>query len=108
MGSIATTAKGETCLGYSISSATTYPSIGVVARRGRSNHMNVREVVAFDGNIEGHVQTRTSRWGDYSAMAIDPVDDTCWYTQEHAKPNSFIGEQFGWATKIIQFDLKGN
>jgi len=41
-------------------------------------------------------------------MAIDPVDDTCWYTQEHAKPNSFIGEQFGWATKIIQFDLKGN
>lgn len=108
MGSIATTAKGETCLGYSISSATTYPSIGVVARRGRSNHMNVREFVAFDGNIDGFVQRRTSRWGDYSAMAIDPVDDTCWYTQEHARPNTRIGEQFGWATKIIQFDLKGN
>lgn len=108
MGSIAMNLKGQTCMGYSISSATTYTSIGVAARRGDSNHMNVGEFVAFDGNVDGFVQTRTSRWGDYSAMAIDPVDDTCWYTQEHAKPNSFIGEQFGWATKIIQFDLKGN
>jgi len=108
MGSIATNAKGETCLGYSISSQTTYPSIGLAARRGDSNHMNVRELVAFDGNVDGFVQRRTSRWGDYSAMAIDPVDDTCWYTQEHAQPNTRIGEQFGWATKIIQFDLKGD
>lgn len=107
MGSIAMNLKGQTCLGYSISSQTTYPSIGVAARRGDSNHMNVGEFLAFDGNLDGNVQTRTARWGDYSAMAIDPVDDSCWYTQEHAKPNSFIGEQFGWATKILQFELKG-
>lgn len=99
------TAAGQTCMGYSISSQSTYPSIGVAGRNGTANHMNVPELVAFDGNIAGNVQKRTSRWGDYSAMAIDPVDDTCWYTQEYAKPNSFIGEQFGWATKIIQFDV---
>jgi hypothetical protein len=108
MASVAMNAKGETCLGYSISSQTTFPSIGVAARRGTSNHMNMGELVVFDGNADAHVQTRTSRWGDYSAMAVDPVDDTCWYTTEYAKPNSFIGEQFGWATKIVQFDLKGN
>jgi hypothetical protein len=105
MGSIAMNAAGQTCLGYSISSQTTYPSIGVAGRNGSANHMNVGELVAFDGNVAANVQTRTVRWGDYSAMAIDPVDDSCWYTQEYAKPNSFIGEQFGWATKIIQFDI---
>ena len=106
MGSIAMTASGSTCLGYSISSQSTFPSIGITGRKGTSNHMNIKEVVAFDGNLAGNVQTRTARWGDYSAMSIDPVDDTCWYTQEYAKPNSFIGEQFGWGTQIIQYDVK--
>ncbi len=40
-------------------------------------------------------------------MAVDPKDDSIWYTQEFAKPNSFIGEQFGWATKIAQIKLSG-
>ena len=53
MGSIAMTASGETCLGYSISSQTTYPSIGITGRKGTSNHMNIRELVAFDGNVAG-------------------------------------------------------
>ena len=105
MGSIAMTASGSTCLGYSISSQSTYPSIGITGRKGTSNHMNIKELVAFDGNIAANVQTRTARWGDYSAMSIDPVDDTCWYTTEFAKPNSFIGEQFGWGTQIIHFDV---
>lgn len=106
MGSIAMTASGSTCLGYSISSQTTYPSIGITGRKGTSNHMNLKELVAFDGNVNANVQRQTARWGDYSAMSVDPVDDTCWYTQEYAKPNSFIGERFGWATQIIHFDVK--
>ena len=105
MGSIAMTASGDTCLGYSISSQTTYPSIGVAGRVGKATHLNVPEVVAFDGNVAGNVQRQTARWGDYSSMNVDPVDDTCWYTTEYAKPNSFIGERFGWATRIIQFEL---
>jgi hypothetical protein len=40
-------------------------------------------------------------------MTIDPVDDTCWYTQEFAKPNTRLGELAGWATKIMQIDLQG-
>lgn len=113
MGSIAMTASGSTCLGYSISSATTYPSIGITGRKGTSNHMNISELVAFDGNAAGNVQRLTARWGDYSAMSIDPVDDTCWYTQEYAKPAESIwptfglpfGEVFGWGTKVVQYDV---
>jgi hypothetical protein len=108
MGSIAMNRRGETCLGYSISSSSTFPSIGVAGRSGESSHMNLGELVVFDGNVDPHVQRRTARWGDYSAMAIDPVDGTCWYTQEYAKPNTRIGEQFGWATKIVQVKLKGD
>ena len=114
MGSIAMTARGRTCLGYSISSETTYPSIGVSGRKGTANNMNVREAVAFDGNVDGNVQRLTARWGDYSAMSIDPVNDTCWYTQEYAKFADSIwpafgvpfGEVFGWGTKIIQYEVK--
>jgi hypothetical protein len=108
MGSVAMNLKGQTCLGYSISSTETYPSIGIAARRGQANHMNVRELVAHDGNIDQYVQLGTAaRWGDYSAMAIDPVDDTCWYTQEYTKPNTRLGELAGWATKILQVKLRG-
>jgi len=103
MGSIAMNAKGDTCLGYSISSQNTFTSIGVAGRLGKSTHMNVGERVVFSGQ---NVQRRTARWGDYSAMTIDPVDGTCWYTQEYATPNTRIGEQFGWATKIMQISLK--
>ena len=106
MGSIAMTASGDTCLGYSISSTTTHPSIGITGRKGTSDHMNIEEMVAFDGNVDANVQRGVARWGDYSAMSIDPVDDTCWYTQEYAKPNVFFGEYFGWGTKVIQYDTK--
>lgn len=114
MGSIAMTASGDTCLGYSVSSATRYPSIGITGRKGTSNHMNIRELIAFDGNAAGNVQRLTARWGDYSSMSIDPVDDTCWYTQEYADPVDAVsvtfgapfGEIFGWGTKVIQYDTK--
>jgi hypothetical protein len=108
MASIAMNAKGETCLGYSISSVERYPSIGLTARRGTANHMNMGEVLAWDGNVDQYVQLGTAaRWGDYSAMAIDPVDDSCWYTTEYTRPNTRLGELAGWATRIIQFDLRG-
>jgi len=105
MGSVAMTAAGNTCLGYSISSETTHPSIGITGRKGTSNHMNIVENVAFDGNVDANVQRGTARWGDYSAMSIDPVNDTCWYTQEYAEPNLFFGEFYGWGTKVIQYDV---
>jgi Neuraminidase (sialidase) len=60
MPSIAMNKKGETCLGCSISSNTTYPSIGVVGRRGTSGNGDRGELVAFDGNVDANVQTFTS------------------------------------------------
>jgi hypothetical protein len=108
MGSIAMNEKGDIAVGYSVSSSTTYPSIAVAGQtkhESGSGILNVAEEIVFDGNIDQFVQRQTARWGDYSAMAVDPKNHRFWYTQEHAKPNSFIGERFGWATKIVEFKI---
>src|SRR5260370_7809896 len=48
----------------------------------------------------GSQTTGLSRWGDYSAMQVDPVDDcTFWYTQEYIKTNG----TFNWNTRIANF-----
>ncbi len=44
-------------------------------------------------------QTAINRWGDYSAMTVDPVDDcTFWYTQEY-----YITSGSNWQTRIGSF-----
>jgi hypothetical protein len=45
-----------------------------------------------------------NRWGDYSAMTVDPVDDcTFWYTNEYLKFNG----TFNWSTQIASFKFPG-
>ena len=45
-------------------------------------------------------QASINRWGDYSAMTVDPVDDcTFWYTQMYLKANG----SFNWNTRIASF-----
>src|SRR5205085_8441153 len=44
------------------------------------------------------------RYGDYSAMSIDPIDDcTFWYTQEYIA----TGGSFNWHTRIGSFRIGG-
>ena len=56
------------------------------------------EAHLFDGT--GSQSDTSSRWGDYSDMTVDPVDDcTFWYTQEYYATNS----SFNWRTRIGNF-----
>ena len=44
------------------------------------------------------------RWGDYSDMTVDPVDDcTFWYTNEYLKASG----TFNWSTRIGSFKFPG-
>ena len=44
--------------------------------------------------MEGGTNNGSNRWGDYSAMSVDPVDDsTFWYTSEYMNN--------GWKTRVI-------
>jgi hypothetical protein len=101
MGSAAMNRFGDIALGYSVSSETTYPSIRFTGRlKGDPlNLMTMGEGVVVNGNS---VQTSSNRWGDYSMMSVDPVDDcTFWYTQEYYDTNSP-----SWQTRITAFRLR--
>jgi N-acetylneuraminic acid mutarotase len=100
MGSIAEDASGDMALGYSASDATINPQIRYAGRlvSDPPNTLNQAEVHLFDGT--GSQTDTVSRWGDYSDMTVDPVDDcTFWYTQEYYQTTS----NFNWRTRIGNF-----
>jgi len=50
-------------------------------------------------------QTTYNRWGDYTALRIDPDDDTTfWYTNEYYTKNSLFFN-FNWSTAIASFTV---
>ncbi|KAA0249420.1 hypothetical protein FBQ97_12155 [Acidobacteria bacterium ACD] len=100
MGSIGIDRSGGIALGYSTASATTFPSISF-ASRGASDAAGTlqTESLLFAG---AGSQTGSNRWGDYSAMTVDPSDDcTFWYTNQYYQTNS----SNSWRTRIASFKL---
>src|SRR5450759_2228408 len=88
MGSIAQDRSGDIALGYSLSSAAIFPSVAYTGRvPGDAAGTMEQETVVQPGS--GSQNTNSlSRWGDYSSMSVDPVDDcTFWYTNEYLKTN---------------------
>src|SRR6266850_3847293 len=85
MGSIATDQAGDMAVGYSVSSSSINPSIRYTGRlpSDPSGTMEAEvNVVTGTGSQTGGL----SRWGDYSALTVDPVDDcTFWFTTEYMK-----------------------
>jgi len=103
MGSIAMDADGNIALGYSVSSATVLPAIRYTGRlSGDPLNTMQAETTIVDGG--GSQTTGLDRWGDYSAMTIDPVDDcTFWYTNEYLKTDG----TFNWSTRIGSLKFAG-
>ena len=101
MGSIAINAAGDISLGYSRSSSSMFPSIyftGQTADQSGSGIMNVAETEIFAGTGS---QEGASRWGDYSMMSVDPVDDSFWFTTEYYAETA----SFDFKTRIASFVL---
>jgi len=100
MGSIAMNGNGDIALGYSVSSSGTAPSVRYVTRCANDplGTMPGGEMVIVAGT--GVQQASANRWGDYSAMSIDPVNDSSfWYTQEYYENNG----SFDFKTRIASF-----
>jgi len=97
MGSAAMDKMGDIALGMSAVSTSVKPSI-VYTGRVPTDPLGKMESMQAVAKGTG-VQTGTNRWGDYSAMSIDPVDDcTFWYAQEYYKAN---GEN--WISHVVSF-----
>jgi hypothetical protein len=104
MGSIAQDKKGNMALGYSVSSDTVFPGIRYTGRlRGDPvGQMPQREGVIVNGS--GSQLTRFARWGDYTSMNVDPIDNCrFWYVNEYYRTTS----DQGWQTRISSFHLPG-
>jgi hypothetical protein len=111
MGSIAQDKKGNAALGYSVVNGTSvFPGIRYTGRLAGDplGQMTLGEGVIINGTAS---QTHTnSRWGDYTSMNVDPVDDcTFWYVNEYytvaGAASAPLGN--GWQTRIASFKLPG-
>ena len=97
MGSIASDNQGNIALGFSASSPTIHPQIRYAGRLATDPlNMLSSEQHLFDGTGS----QKADRWGDYSDMTVDPVDDcTFYYTNEYYATTSGTT----WQTRIGYF-----
>jgi len=100
MSSAAMDQAGDIAIGYSVSSSTMFPAIRYTGRLASDPLGAMRSENSL---LEGTgSQVGLSRWGDYSAMRIDPSDDcTFWYTNQYVPSTG----SFNWATFIGAFKL---
>ena len=104
MGSAAMDGSGNIAVGYSASSASIFPQIRYSGRLATDplNTLAQGENTLFAGT--GSQTGTSSRWGDYSDLTIDPVDDcTFWYTNEYYSTTT----SFNWRTRIGSFKFPG-
>ncbi len=110
MGSVAQDNQGNLAVGYSVSSATTFPSIRYAGRLTTDppGALGQSETSLIAGTGVQRNENPGSRWGDYSAMTVDPVDDcTFWYTQEYYTAASQASSTAGWLTRVGSFKFPG-
>ncbi len=101
MGSAAMDASGNIGVAYSVSGPTVAPSIRFSGRSQAdpADQLTVAETVLKVG--EGS-QNGANRWGDYSSLSVDPVDDcTMWFTTEYYKSGD--DNTTAWSTDIRSF-----
>jgi hypothetical protein len=101
MGSIAQDEAGDIGLGFSQSSSADHPGIRYTGRLATdaAGTMPQGEGTIFTG-AGSQTGQNLSRWGDYSAITVDPTDDcTFWYTNEYIPSNG----AFNWKTRVGTF-----
>jgi hypothetical protein len=103
MGSIAMDSAGDIAVGYSTSSSSIHPAIRYTGRTP-ADPLGVLQVESSIIEGTGSQLSGLSRWGDYSSMSVDPVDDcTFWYTTEYLQADG----TFNWNTRIASFKFAG-
>src|SRR4029077_12228225 len=92
MPSVAVDRAGNMALGYSTSSSTTKPAIKYAGRLSTDpvNTLSQTESVLIQGigtQVGNCGGSPCIRWGDYSAMTLDPDGCTFWYTNMYYNTN---------------------
>jgi hypothetical protein len=102
MGSVATDNVGNLVIGYSTSSTSVFPSVAFGARAfNQVGGLSEGEATIFNGI--GAQQASGNRWGDYSSLSVDPVDECTFYYVNEYYPAGLT--QFNWHTRVGKFKL---
>ncbi|HEU4403666.1 MAG TPA: carboxypeptidase-like regulatory domain-containing protein [Candidatus Polarisedimenticolia bacterium] len=101
-------------IGYSVSSSTLFPAIRYAGRLASDppGTLGQSETSLIEGSASQCCTfsdgSSNSRWGDYSAMVLDPDGCTFWYTNEYyAAPQPVTLSQDQWLTRIGSFHFAG-
>jgi hypothetical protein len=110
MGSAAMDWQGNIAMGYSVvNGVDVYPGIrytGRLAGDALGSMGSMGEGIIISGT--GVQRTTNSRWGDYTSLNVDPVDDcTFWYVNEYYTLAGQLSSTAGWQTRIASFKLPG-
>lgn len=101
MGSIGMDKAGDIALGYSASNADIYPAVRYTGRTPDDPPGILEDEKSIIEGGGSQQPASRQRWGDYSAITIDPVDDcTFWFTTEYYQTSGSI---FNWNTRIASF-----
>lgn len=83
-------------IGYSRSSASTFPSVYATGRLSTDPPGTVgAEVTVKDGEVHYTSASNPTRWGDYSGAAQDPDGQTMWYLGEYSTSNVMDAAPWG-------------
>jgi len=101
--SIAQDHSGNAAVGYSVSSTTTHPGV-----RASTWSLTTQTKPVEFGIVKGTGDDENNwKWGSYTSMTVDPVDDcTFWYTNEYF-PQNQTGSNINWFTRIGTFKVTG-
>jgi hypothetical protein len=103
MGSMGMDAVGNIAVGYSTSSSSIFPSVAYTGRLA-ADPLGTLQMESVIVSGAGSQNGGISRWGDYSGLTIDPIDDcTFWYTNEYLQTTG----NFNWSTRIASFKFPG-
>ncbi len=109
MPSLAVDKNGDMAIGYSVSDSSMSPAIRYAGRLVSDpvNTLGQGETSLIEGSgfqcCKFSDGTTNTRWGDYSAMTIDPDGCTFWYTNEYYANRPTTLSQDNWQTRIGSF-----
>jgi len=111
MPSIAADHQGDAAVGYSASNSSNYPSIRYAGRLAGDTLSTLGQgeatlPVSGLGNLDFNCGgLPCHRWGDYTAMTVDPVDNcTFWYVNEYYPTPD---KTTVWHTRVGSFSFPG-
>jgi hypothetical protein len=105
MGGIAIDGSANIGVGFSKSSSTMHPQILISGRSLGDDAGTLRDETSCTATIANGSQTSSSdRWGDYSAMSVDPVDQCTFYFTNEYYPTTASSS---WHTRVCSFKFDG-